>query len=318
MEINLACSKPAQHRKAIAFCCDDAYLPYAAHAAGQIAQLHPDRDFDICIVSAEPVTLPASLEGLNLRLCSFDPELIFSGFSTDRGRSSAMYMRLMLPKIFADDYDRILYLDADIHVDSGDLSRLLTVELGGKPVGAVRDNPQWRTPSRMPEDFKDFDLENAAYFNSGVLLIDVANWNAQGILDAALSFGEKNGARLRRNDQTLLNCVLYRNWAELSPMWNWQYTPASRLHEAMVSAHIVHFIGPSKPWKARPETLPPRFGRALRHFCAVHFPERRFDIPDGPGPGSKLMTKMLVRHLINRNKMARYLARFPDDYTVIT
>ncbi|PFG65187.1 glycosyl transferase family 8 [Thioclava sp. ES.031] len=213
MEINLACSKPAQHRSAIAFCCDDAYLPYAAHAAGQIAQLHPDREFDICIVSAEPVTLPASLDELNLRLCSFDPDLIFSGFSTDRGRSSAMYMRLMLPQIFADDYDRILYLDADVHVESGDLSRL---------------------------------------------------------------------------------------------------------HEAMVSAHIVHFIGPSKPWRARPETLPPRFGRGLRHFCAAHFPERRFDIPDGPGPGSKLMTKMLVRHLINRNKMARYLARFPDDYTVIT
>lgn len=30
------------------------------------------------------------------------------------------------------------------------------------------------------------------------------------------------------------------------------------------------------------------------------------------------MKKMLFRRLINRNKMARYLARSPDDYTVIT
>lgn len=318
MEINLACSKPAQHRSAIAFCCDDAYLPYAAHAAGQIAQLHPDRDFDICIVSAEPVTLPASLADIDIRLGHVDPSAHFSAFSTDTRRNLTTYLRLLLPNAFADEYDRILYLDSDIHVEGGDMSKLLDVEMGSHPVAAIRDNPQWRTPNRMPEDFRDFGLSNATYFNAGVLLIDVANWNAQGILDAALSFGEKNGARLRRNDQTLLNCVLYRNWAELGPMWNWQYTPASRLHEAMVSAHIVHFIGPSKPWKARPETLPPRFGRGLRHFCAAHFPDRSFDIPDGPGPGTKLMTKMLVRHLINRNKMARYLARFPDDYTVIT
>ncbi|OWY02804.1 hypothetical protein B6V75_13110 [Thioclava sp. F1Mire-8] len=103
MEIDLACSKPAQHRNAIAFCCDGAYPPYAAHAAAQIAALHPDRDFDICIVSAEPVTLPDSPEALGLRRCSFDPEPIFAGFSTDRGRGSVMYVRQMLPQIFADD-----------------------------------------------------------------------------------------------------------------------------------------------------------------------------------------------------------------------
>jgi Lipopolysaccharide biosynthesis proteins, LPS:glycosyltransferases len=318
MEIDISCSRPAQARKAVAFCCDDAYLPFATHAAAQIAELHPQRDFDICIVSAKPVTLPASLAHLDLRLCNVDPDRYFSGFSTDRGRSTAMYLRLLLPAVFFEDYDKILYLDADVHVESGNLSALLEIDLGTHPVAAIRDNPQWRTPSRMPDDFNALGFENARYFNSGVLLIDTHAWNGQGILDAALAFGKEHGSRLRRNDQTLLNCVLYKNWAEISPIWNWQYTPASRLHEAMVSANIVHFIGPSKPWNARPQTLPPRFGKALRRFCASHFPDRKIDIPDGPGPGTKLMTKMLLRHLVNRKKMARYLARFPDDYTVIT
>ncbi|MBD3756411.1 MAG: glycosyltransferase family 8 protein [Gammaproteobacteria bacterium] len=318
MEIDISCSRPAQARKAVAFCCDDAYLPFATHAAAQIAELHPQRDFDICIVSAKPVTLPASLAHLDLRLCNVDPDRYFSGFSTDTRRNLTTYLRLLLPAAFAEIYDRILYLDSDIHIEGGDFSKFLDAKIADFPLAAIRDNPQWRTPDRMPAEFRDFGLANAAYFNAGVLLIDTREWNAQGILDAALAFGKEQGSRLRRNDQTLLNCVLYKNWAEISPIWNWQYTPASRLHEAMVSANIVHFIGPSKPWNARPQTLPPRFGKALRRFCASHFPDRKIDIPDGPGPGTKLMTKMLLRHLVNRKKMARYLARFPDDYTVIT
>ena len=49
-------------------------------------------------------------------------------------------------------------------------------------------------------------------------------------------------------DQDLLNGALIGEWAEISPLWNWQYTRATMLFEAMEGAHVVHFIGAKKPW----------------------------------------------------------------------
>lgn len=120
---------------------------------------------------------------------------------------------------------------------------------------------------------------------------------------------------MRRNDQTLLNGVLKGDWAELSPVWNWQYSQRAQLFEAMTSANILHFIGPTKPWNALPGRLPPRFGHELARFLDVYFPERRIEVPVGPRPDQ--MGKMLVRHFLSRRRMARYLARFPTETSVL-
>ena len=63
-------------------------------------------------------------------------------------------------------------------MQGGDFAALLGVDLGARVLGAVRDNMQWRTPSRRPEQFRRLRLPASPYFNAGVLLIDVERFNA--------------------------------------------------------------------------------------------------------------------------------------------
>ncbi|MDH2327899.1 glycosyltransferase [Cereibacter sp. SYSU M97828] len=314
-------SRPAKTRRAIVLCCDDAYLPYAAMALDRIAALSHDRDFDLCLCSSvSMLALPKSLAHLDIRSCHVDIGNAFDGLRLDPGRTADIYLRLGLPAAFSKDYDRILYLDSDIFVQRGDFGALLSVDLGGHAIGAIRDNTQWRTPGRRPEQFRRLGLPAAPYFNAGVLLMDVAACNAGRILDRCVKLGRENAALMIRHDQNLYNAVLRGDWAELSPLWNWQYTWSSRLFETMADANVVHFIGNRKPWGHVGGEFPLRFRRAYRAFNALHFPQNPVPADDGIHPiaNEGFLRKMLLKHLFSHRRMARYLSRFPTDLTVVT
>ncbi|MEM6728413.1 MAG: glycosyltransferase family 8 protein [Pseudomonadota bacterium] len=316
----ITAARPAAFRKAVIFCCDGGYLPFALHAASRVAALCPDRDFDICIVDEAPPTLPESLAGVGIRACGMDTQGIFLNRQRDRRRNASAFYRMALPVALRADYDRILYLDADIHVQRGAFSALLDVDLGPAPLAAVLDNQQWRTPNLKPDEWKIFDLPRAPYFNSGVLLMNVESWNAQDITAKAVHFLLENWDRLPRNDQAVLNCVLHRNWVQLSPVWNWQYSVKSRLFEAMVTANIIHFIGSKKPWKAPAGTFPPRFAVELFTFLDERMPGHGIARPalEGPQPMSRSMRSMLALHLWERRVTQRYFDKFDNELSVVT
>lgn len=316
MLINKQSNRPASARSAVVFCCDENYLPYALFAANQIIRQHPDGDFDVCLCHTDKLALPKSLAPLGIRVVTIDTNDMFDGFGLDARRTASTYLRLALPDAFSGEYDRILYLDSDIFVQGGDIAALLNVDLAAHPVAAVRDNMQWRTPNRLIPEFKQFGIPNAPYFNAGIMLIDVQSWQRQKVLDDALTFGASNAGTMPRNDQTLLNVVLHKNWAELSPVWNWQYSEKARLFEPMVGANILHFIGPRKPWTDTEGELPPMFLNALSDFLTRHMPKHALSkraLP--PLMKSGLMRRMLLRHLISLSKMQNYLRRFPTDLT---
>jgi lipopolysaccharide biosynthesis glycosyltransferase len=316
-KIPVLANRPARHRRAIAFCCDAGYLPFAVAAAEQIHRFAPQRDFDICICDIAPLELPASVEPLDIRSCGIDISGVFDGLRLDKGRTEVVYLRLAIPHAFADDYDTILYMDADIWVQGGDFSALLGLDLGDQVFGAVRDNIQWRTPSRRPEQFKRLGLKTAPYFNAGVLLMNVAAYLERDMLGACLTIGRDHRDQMIRHDQNLLNTVLQGDWAEISPSWNWQYTWASRLFEPMVCPNVVHFIGTRKPWKDDKAQFPPRFAAAFRESFARH--DWNWQVPVNPGPMTDRaqMRRMLAKHLFSLGKTSRYLARFPDDLTLV-
>ncbi len=316
--ITVDCDRPAASNRAVVFACDQSYARYALMAAHQIATLHPHRDFDICLCSNEALSVPPGLAHHGFRVCRIGTGALFQGLRFDEGRTDVVYLRLALPAVFAQEYERLLYLDADIFVQGGDFKALLELDLGRRTLGAVRDNMQWRTPSRRPEQFRRLGLPAFPYFNAGVLLIDVERFNRTDVLGQCTAFGRANRERMIRHDQNLLNGVLRGDWAELNPVWNWQYTWASRMTEAMVGANIVHFIGPRKPWKNEAGEFPLRFKRAYREFFATHFPEASIG-PDGfpPYENQAFLRKMLAKHLIAVGKMASYLNRFEDEFTVL-
>ena len=319
MAISLETSVPAAWDRAIVFACDGRYLPYALFAAEQIARLNPRRDFDICLCAlGETLAVPPALAALGLRICRIESGGALAGLPVDERRTEATYLRMLLPAALAGDYRRLLYLDSDVFVQGGDFGALLRADLGTRAVAAVRDNFQWRSPRRHVDSFKAMKLPNLPYFNAGVLLIDVAAFDAERVLERCVAFAAAHPTGMLHMDQDVLNGALMGEWAELSPAWNWQYTRATMVFEAMEGANVVHFIGGKKPWNHGGGRLPLRLQRAYRAFFARAYPERP-PLPEGIAPhrDRRYLRDVLVRHTLAVGRFCDYLDRFESDLTVL-
>lgn len=297
--------------------CDQNYAPYALFLACQIAQEHPVRDFDICIFSEQPLEIPETLQHLGVKTETIRGENPFRN-SPNLGRhGAAAYLRLLIPPQVEGRYKRLLYLDSDIFLCQPGVDRLFKVDMLGAPVAAVRDNTQWRTPKRLVREFKVLGLPTGSYFNSGVLLIDVARYQTEAVLDNCLRVLAAHPEALLRHDQSLLNIVLKGRWTELSPVWNWQYTWSSRFFTDMAEPRLIHFIGPHKVWKDTINALPARYRRAYAVFVRLHYPGRSELAPveeDAMGWPTGV-GKMFLKHLLSAGRMKKYLCRFTYDTT---
>lgn len=318
-QVRLTASRPPRHRRAIVFCCDQNYLAFASHAAAQIASLVEKPAFDICICyGQQAVVLPESLAGLGIRLCHIDVGDVFDGLRLDKGKTHDVYLRIALPTAFAGEYDKILYLDSDIFIQGGDFNALLDIDVAPHCIASVRDNVQWRTPNRQNKRNTIKGIVPSAYFNAGIMLMDVHAYTEQELMRRCIEFGRARRQDLKRHDQNLYNAVLQNDWAEISPVWNWQYSWSTRLFAVFAYPNIIHFIGPAKPWKDQSGQFEPRFADSFARFIRTHFPDSKQVETGGRklAPDSMKMTKMLIKHLISARKIARFLSRFPDELTV--
>lgn len=174
-----------------------------------------------------------------------DPELL--GLTGSNHISSATYYRLALSRIVSAEVDRILYLDGDLVVVS-DITRLWRTDLQGHALAAVLD------PGVDVVSFAErwaLTPTPGAYFNAGVLLIDLARVRAEGLFDATLEFLMANRAGLCFMDQDALNRTLWRQWRPLDPIWNVQRNmvlPDLPNGQPRRRPAIVHFTTEHKPW----------------------------------------------------------------------
>ncbi len=195
--------------------------------------------------------------------------------------TAALYLRFQLPTLLP-DVDRILYLDVDIVVDRG-LEALFDTDLRGHAVAAVPDWamlvgsrtwPTFRIPyggRRLTFDtyaLEVLDLDCAAgpvYFNTGVLVIDLAAWRRDDLVARTLALLDAR-CGLYFTDQDALNAVLRGAFVALDMRWNahaacmrpaaprgWFPTRTGRDWSVIGrvwhdEAWIVHFAGPNKPW----------------------------------------------------------------------
>ena len=168
----------------------------------------------------------------------------FAGSKTPR----AMYARVFVDQLVPDVH-RVLYLDADVLV-RGSLEPLFSADLGDSIIGAVpmmgaavEGNP----PSFAMEVHRTQDYEEsfahevgippaALYFNAGVMLVDLPAWREANVTERIVQLYD----RLPRDDQALLNYLLWNRWMPLDLRWN----------SKDPSAVIAHFAGDRKPWNA--------------------------------------------------------------------
>jgi lipopolysaccharide biosynthesis glycosyltransferase len=200
-------------------------------------------------------TLASLRKPFTLQLKRIDNAL-FRGFPLMNG-SYAAYYRLHAAQQM--EVDRFLYLDVDILCDI-DVSPLAQFDMGGRPLAWVPEAPLALAVDRDVGEM----LGNGAadfYFNSGVLLVDVAEWNRQDISAHAMHYLATHQAHFY--DQSALNVVLFGNSIVLDERFN--CLANSRRNWPMIRGsygslgRLVHFVDYPKPWDIFGEFVHPQY-----------------------------------------------------------
>ena len=178
--------------------------------------------------------------GGNVYSIPFDMGEISSQLETSSSNSLMPYSKYFIADLV--DRERVLYLDSDTVVN-GQLKPLLSTDLEGFPVAAV----------------KDID----GSFNTGVLLIDTVKWRELNISTKCLELHanwENNqfDTESSKNVQRVLNQIFKDNWLELDKRFNVQvgddiiafYSNWQEHFQLDDSPLIIHYTTYRKPWNS--------------------------------------------------------------------
>ena len=262
--------KQVSSNNCILLASNAAYLEYAEYVAWQIrdAGLH-----DVTILIASADATGANLRGDYAEILPIDVSGFIDKLPQNKRLKQYTYWRLPAFAEAAKKFDKILYLDTDFHVLGTDLMKLFDLDMKGAPLAAVRDVHQSVRPDRLPNEFKILGWDNAPYFNAGMLLIDGAQFREQNILSVLETLALDYPHALTAHDQSLLNLAYYRNWLEISPIWNWQLSPRNcRIHE-LFDVELVHLAGEIKPWSESHEYIDEEFILKYRSFLKIQLHE---------------------------------------------
>jgi lipopolysaccharide biosynthesis glycosyltransferase len=180
--------------------------------------------------------------------------------------TQAMWYRTFLPELLGDS-DRVLYLDVDTLV-LDDLAPLWSTDFGDALVGAVTNvlepwGEWWPEKLGLPGP--------EAYFNSGVLLMNLEGMRAERTSERLVEHVRAHAEDLYWPDQDALNALLHDRRVALEPRFNAmnnvhlrreraeELFGADAVREAVERPAIRHFEGPAvaKPWH-RGSTMPDR------------------------------------------------------------
>ncbi|GAB3154251.1 glycosyltransferase family 8 protein [Micromonospora sonneratiae] len=244
----------------VATATDGRYLPYAAAMAHSLAAHRaPATEVELTILYVDVTAddqrrLERGAAGITIHWVLMDADSYQRwGVEPDPLVLAPQYFRCLLSKIMPATADRVIYIDADTVV-LDDLTPLWNWPLAGLPVAAAGD--LMSVIQDAISHWQELGLDGEApYFNSGVMVIDLPRWRAEGIGDQVLRRCQIDRDRLLirdrwpQHDQYGFNVVLQRRWAPLASRWN--HFPERRSSRP----GIVHFLGDTKPGahRTRPE-----------------------------------------------------------------
>lgn len=187
----------------------------------------------------------------------FDYEVDLGGFDI------SIMLRLFMGEMLPQEVERVLYLDCDTVV-ARSLKSLWKEDLCGNLVGAVME------PTIYLEVKASIGLDQEdAYYNSGVLLVDLKRWREEEIQRQLLDFWKDKGGKLFASDQDVINGTLKGRIRALPPEYNFftnyryfsygtlvrhahTYRAVTRAEFTKAKHHpfIIHYMGDERPWIA--------------------------------------------------------------------
>lgn len=255
----------------VACAADDFFaMPLAVTAYSILANLNKDCWIDFYILdggikASNKEKIIQSLKGKPIEIHWVTPQSDYMKKLYFQSKSTypiSAYYRLLLPEIIPDRYQKVIYLDTDV-ILLEDIAKLWNLDLGKHHMLAAMDAANRKMD--WPVHLKHLELEAMGisgedkYLQSGVLLIDLNKWRADGLSDRFLDF-IANHLELPYPDMDALNFVLAGKWGELNPQWNqipvvhnfksWENSPYTeeQLYNVVNNPFIIHYGSKPKPW----------------------------------------------------------------------
>jgi lipopolysaccharide biosynthesis glycosyltransferase len=267
----------------VLFCSDKRYTRYMAVAITSLLLNNPHRRFRLIVVLLDenPQDRRRVREVVG-RFSNADLEFkevslpIMHDFPVNHHISLGAYVRLFLTDFLDTDIDKILYLDCDLLVCQ-DVSALWATDLGDHLLGAV---PDVYSDNHVTLGF----AEDEVYFNSGVLLVNVATWREESLQKSLIEYIRTHGDILRYHDQDALNAVARNRILALPHTWNFAARHADVAPEFLGMKRkeflkirklpaILHYTSYNKPWIE--EHDPHYRGIYQKYLALTPWPEER-------------------------------------------
>lgn len=239
----------------IFFASDDNYVPFLSVAIKSLIEnANKSYKYDIIILNSGLTKEnmdrieKSKKDGFNIKFIDVKPKIEnIIGELSLRLRdyySISIFYRLFISSLFP-EYDKAIYLDADI-VLVDDISKLYNENLDGYLVGAVTDEVVSNN-----EVFKEYTqvalgLDSKKYFNSGVLLMNLAQFRNEKIEDKFLHLLEKYNFDVVAPDQDYLNFLCKGKVKYINRGWDRMPNRDESFDDK--DLHLIHFNMFQKPW----------------------------------------------------------------------
>jgi lipopolysaccharide biosynthesis glycosyltransferase len=248
-------------------CCFDLKmeLPFLVLASSIKKHLNGDRKVVLHAFHSDPISQDqayfAALNSATFELQLRQIENRFHGPATWPSHlTAASLLRLLLPSVLK-DIDRVVYLDCDLVV-LNDIATLYDTDLSDFSLAACLDfwltgSPPFAPPGWGADEWHKFLREvvrlsdSKAYFNAGVMVMDLKRFRSASLIHAADEFLEKTNYETPFVDQEALNHVIDGAFARLDTRWN---VLAALPHS---DPWIIHYAGPYKPWSCEGRRIAP-------------------------------------------------------------
>ena len=257
---------------------DRNYLPPLRVMLCSLLHSSPGEQFDVYLIgdglTAEDLAGLEGLLGRQGRLCPTGvSEDLFAGAPVARYWTRAMYYRLLSAQVLPQGLDRVLYLDPDILVINS-VRPLYEMDLKGNLMAAATHTGLLAGITDPVNRMRLENYEAEAYYNSGVLLMDLAAMRREVRPADIFGYAREHADILLLPDQDILN-GLYgaRILGVDDSLWNYdarrfdRYLLLSQGEKDMdwVMGHtaLLHFCGKRKPWN---HSYQGRFSALYKHY----------------------------------------------------
>ncbi|AEJ23638.1 glycosyltransferase family 8 protein [Weissella koreensis] len=255
---------------------DENYLPHLKVMLFSLHQNNLEQLFDLWLLhekipDQKLIELEILLKKLNINLHSIKiTDQLFANAPTVERYPREMYFRLACGILLPDNVKRVIYLDPDILVINS-IKPLWELDLEGN-VFAASVHAGLTNISKGINNIRLQTTNN--YFNSGVLLIDVAKAREVVKLDDIYRTIQKYGDYLLLPDQDVMNHLYSHVTLEISEeIWNYDTRRSNiyftrniknfNMQWVAQNTVILHFCGKPKPWTGKNNT---RFGLIYSHY----------------------------------------------------